>query len=150
MIIWPEAWLEANARFNLDWRKVRFDPANAGKVDAERGIYAFAVSIDAPNLPPHGCIVYVGITGDKQPRTLRQRYSDYIRELRRGKSKRPLIDDMMRLWGGHLDFWFSPVPSAAVNLKDLEAHLNSAIVTPLVQNDFLPQDRPLITKLRSK
>jgi hypothetical protein len=134
--------------YSLAWQRLRFTDANKAKIPTDRGIYAFMVAVETPLIPSHGYIVYVGITGARAPRSLQERYNDYLRERRLG-SKRPRIQTMFELWGDHLDFWFAPCPDPALDLEKLERELNTLIIPPFVEKDFEPWARPLIKILRT-
>src|ERR1041385_8587129 len=82
----------------LNWQKVKFTQANRGSIPKNRGIYAFVVERNGFQLPPHGYVMYVGITG-KTPtsvRTLRSRYGEYLQEKR--VNKRAGVHYMLNNW----------------------------------------------------
>ena len=147
-VVWPEALRTPMPQYTLSWEKLRFTEANHATVSDKRGIYAFVVSVETALIPSHGYIVYVGITGARAPRSLKQRYGDYLRERRLG-SKRPRIRTMFELWGEHLDFWFAPCPDVTLDLEALERELNTLIIPPFVEKDFEPWARPLVKILRT-
>lgn len=147
-VVWPETWTRNPAQYSLAWQKVRFSDTNRDVIPQSRGIYCFAVSIENAFIPVHGYIAYVGITGDKKERTLRDRYGDYLRDRRVG-SKRPKLREMFNLWGEHLDFWYCPFPDRAVDLGALERELNTILLPPFVENDFEAWAKPDIKLLRA-
>lgn len=135
-------------QYPLNWQKLRFNENNKASISNERGIYAFVVSIANTLIPQHGYIVYIGITGARNPRSLKARYADYLRERRLG-SKRPRIRTMFSLWGDHLDFWFAPCPDTDLDLEVLERELNTLIIPPFVEKDFEDWARGDIKILRT-
>ena len=147
-VVYPFAWVQGSQKHQLTWQSVRFTEANRNSISPSRGIYAFVVRIDAASLPHHSYVVYIGITGDKRDRTLRDRYGDYLRDRRLG-SKRPRLKEMFELWGDHLDFWYCPLPDRSVDLSELEKDLCTAILPPLVEDDFHQEFKASIKLLRT-
>lgn len=147
----PQSWTSFAPTPPLDWRSVRFMPGSVNQVPEERGIYAFVIQFQDHSvlplaLPPHGYVMYGGITGHVGPsRTLRARFSDYLREQKRGK--RVLISRMLTNWADHLFFHYSVV-GAQVELDKLEHALNDAMMPPAVSNDFSAEVRPLAKALQ--
>ena len=79
----PTRWRTSRVTIPLAWTSVKFEAANRQQVPAIRGVYAFIVQHVNGHFPPHGYIMYIGITGDVgQTRTLHDRYYDYLREKR--------------------------------------------------------------------
>ena len=148
VVVWPEAWKKVPPGYQFQWQKIRFNAANKTAVPRDRGIYAFAVSVENGFIPSHGYIVYIGITGARKPRSLQMRYDDYLRDQRLG-SKRPRIKQMFDLWEGHLDFWFAPCPDHSLDLEALEREINTMIIPPFVEKDFEPWARAQIKLLRT-
>jgi len=152
VILSPAHWSGFAPPAPLDWRFVRFNAANQPQIPEERGIYAFVVQFQDHSalplrLPPHGYIMYAGITGHVGPeRTLRMRYGDYLRDQRR--AKRLSIYSMLNKWSEHLFFHYSIVPQAAA-LDQLETALNDAVIPPYVTNDFSAEIRALVRVLRA-
>lgn len=147
-MVWPQSWSKVPEGYQFEWTKIRFTDENKASVSPERGIYAFAASVENWFVPPHGYILYIGITGARKPRGLQVRYDDYLRERRRG-SKRPRIRQMFKLWGDHLDFWFAPCPDTSIDLEALEKEMNTMVIPPFVEMDFEDWARPMVKLLRT-
>lgn len=130
-----EAWREFRAAFPLTWTKVRFEDANHAHIPQERGIYAFTLALEPSDLPGHGYILYVGITGDDSRGTLQSRYSQYLGHLRR-QDGRPKVYYMLERWRGDLFFSFIPIPDRSLSLAKLESALLSAVKPPVNQRDL--------------
>jgi hypothetical protein len=125
-----DQWKTFSSKHPLQWQKIRFETANAPQIPDQRGIYAFTLELLPTQLPAHGYIMYVGITGDKSPASnLRTRYSQYLRELRYSKG-RPKVRYILRKWGTDLFFNFVPIPARTVNLRRLETAMLNAIWPP--------------------
>src|SRR3982074_2233001 len=75
-------WRKFRSKYKLDWKKIRFMESNQSQVPEERGIYAFTLELSPTKLPPHGYILYVGITGNKSGSNLNIRYRQYVGHLR--------------------------------------------------------------------
>jgi hypothetical protein len=143
----PIRWRRSKVGFALSWKEVKFDPANATAVPERSGIYAFVVRHANNHFPPHGYIMYIGITGDVGPtRTLRVRYRDYLREKKR--DKRPRVSYMLNKYQDDLYFCYVALDRSKVDLGQLELHLNDCILPPVVVKDFTAEVRALVGALR--
>ena len=100
VFLWADAWRKVKTEYALQWNKVEFGKASVNKVPEVRGIYAFSISIKNSVMPSHGVIVYFGETS----RTLRMRYTEYIRDSRHG-AKRTKLKNLFDLWVSDLDFF---------------------------------------------
>jgi hypothetical protein len=152
VVLMPDQWHTFAPDPPLQWHFVRFHAAGAEHIPQQPGIYAFVVQFqDHANgplpLPPHGYVMYAGITGFVGPnRTLRDRFSDYLREKRR--AKRVPIWSMLNKWSDDLFFHYSVVDDPA-RLGEIEIALNDAIIPPYVSNDFSAEVRALVRTLRA-
>ncbi|MGD9537120.1 MAG: hypothetical protein AB7P52_05125 [Alphaproteobacteria bacterium] len=130
----PERWDGSRVDTDLDWQVLKFEPGNRDHVPEERGVYAFVVKRENGHFPPHGYIMYIGITGHQAAqRTLRKRFGDYLRE--KNKNKRPRVHFMLNRYESDLYFFFVPIDEN-VDLAKLEIDLNDAIVPPVGRKDF--------------
>lgn len=129
----PQQLIEFSCKVQLEWKVVRFAPANANAVPNGRGIYAFVVEEPDKGLPPHGYIMYIGKAGDGQ-NSLRKRFRDYLQYQKR--PKRPRIYRLLNQWGNVLSFYFAEIDEATVQLTEVEAALNDALLPPFCKNDF--------------
>ena len=151
VILMPEKWRSFVPAEPLAWTKVKFTTENKAGVPAQRGIYAFVVQFQDNDalptpLPPHGYIMYAGITGAAANRTLNDRYGDYLRDQRR--AKRMQIWTMLNRWKEDIYFHFAPV-GPKFDLAAAETALNDAIIPPYVTNDFSAEVRALVRVLKT-
>ena len=114
----------------MPWKKAR-----TSDVPAVRGIYAFTLQFENPLLPKHGYVLYVGIVGDKNERTLRVRFRDYFSEFKKD-SGRPKVRHMLKKWRGQLTFQCAVVPDRRFSLKKLERQLCDSIVPYINKQDL--------------
>lgn len=124
----------------LTWQQIRFMAHNAASVTEGPGVYAFVIQHAAEGLPAHGYVAYIGQTGAKKKnRTLRDRFKDYFGEKKR--PKRPRVYELLNKWESCLYFHFAAIDSGAVDLLDIEARLNDAMMPPYSQKDFSAEIR---------
>ena len=133
----------------LRWNSIRY--ANDSDLhlvpDNKRGIYAFSISWPTASTPEHGYLLYIGLAGrdprnpERSPRSLRERYSDYLKESY--VKSRPTIRRMIAYWSAVLQFSFAPVDDniSYNDLKRLERHLNDTFVPPFSQADYSTEVR---------
>ena len=143
----PTRWRRSKVTFPLVWNEVKFEAANANSIPEQSGVYAFVVRHENNHFPPHGYVMYIGITGDVGPtRTLRVRYRDYLNEKKR--DKRPRVNYMLNKYENDLYFCFVPLDRNVVDLGKLELDLNDCILPPVVVKDFTAEIRALVGALR--
>jgi hypothetical protein len=130
----PKLLLGFSTGVALDWKKVKFISANQSLVPRRRGIYAFVVERNGSSLPPHGYVMYVGISGDRSGYDLRKRYGDYLRYKR--NLTRPVVHYMLNNWGPCLFFHYAVVSDKRVSLSRLEKSVSDALVPPFSTSDF--------------
>jgi hypothetical protein len=135
-----KSWKKFKTRFRLDWQKARFEQANLAVIPKERGIYAFTIELASAKLPPHGYILYVGITGDDSDANLYKRYSQYLLNLK-NEDGRPAVVYMMKNWSGDLFFNFVPLPNKSVNLEKIESAFINSVMPPINKRDFSAEIR---------
>jgi|TARA_R100000455_G_C6269889_1_gene125583 hypothetical protein len=129
-----QSWRKFNTRYKLKWEKMQFLPTNQKHIPKERGVYAFSVALASSNLPDHGYIMYVGITGLTEKSGLFSRFGQYIREAR--GSGRPRVVYMLQNWSGTLVFNFARVTDKRVSLQKLESALLDSLRPPINILDF--------------
>ncbi len=129
------SWKRFKTKFKLVWDKTRFDVAGRAKVPQERGIYAFTVELVPTKLPPHGYILYVGITGDDSNANLQKRYNQYLRNLQ-NEDGRPAVYYMMKNFKNHLFFNFVALPDKAVDLGKMETAFINSVMPPVNKRDL--------------
>jgi hypothetical protein len=123
----------------LSWKKVRFSSRNKALIPKERGIYAFILEHNEATLPPHGYVMYIGISGDKSQHTIRDRFGNYLREKK--INKRPSITYMLNNWEKCLFFHYAVVTDKRISLSKLEKNMSDAFVPPFSTNDFSAEIR---------
>ena len=127
------------------WNSIRFGKNEIQDVpDDQRGLYAFIIGDQRPFLPPHGYIVYIGISGRDSDRSLRERYEDYFKQSE--LERRPAVKRMIVTWHRILRFHFAPVadnvPSA--DLKAMEKRLITAFLPPCCKDDIEAETRAMM------
>lgn len=134
-IVSPSEFHRADVVPRLAWKSVKFGAAAKGSIPEEPGLYAFVVRIPFDGLPPHGWVMYIGQTGDgTSSATLRSRFGQYLRDKR--VCKRAMVFLMLNLWDGHLEFFFTPLPSRKAELEALETQLLGAFRPPFTDRTY--------------
>lgn len=128
-------WRKFKSRYNLMWEKVKFAPSNRSAIPKERGIYAFVLELSPTKLPPHGYILYVGITGDDSNSNLYKRYGQYLLA-HRNQDGRPAVYYMMDNWSEELFFHFVPLPNINIDLAKMERAFINAVLPPVNKRDI--------------
>jgi hypothetical protein len=129
-----KSWRSFRTTHALKWQKTRFKKPNPA-IPKVRGLYAFTLELFPTILPPHGYILYVGITGDKAARTLRERYNEYFVEARSANA-RPKVQYMLVKWQRDLFFNYVELPDPSIDLKELESAFINAVRPPVNERDF--------------
>ncbi len=128
-------WRIFKSKRRLDWEKVRFNESHHASVPKVRGIYVFTVELAPSDLPIHGYIMYVGITGHDSKANLYKRYSQYLRQLK-NQDGRPAVYYMLDNWCDDLFFNYVAIPDKAVDLSELEKSIINAIIPPVNKRDL--------------
>lgn len=128
--LWPKLWKDRFQRAQpvFSWQMYPFSPRSRGQIPESSGIYTFVVN---PNVAQHCCsyLMYVGVTVDQ---TLRDRFSQYLRE-KDNPSGRPRIVWLLNHYDErHLFFCCSTFRDRG-NLKRIEQKLIQAFVPPYNQ-----------------
>lgn len=133
-ILSPLRWRQFTTKAQLNWQSVKYKKTQKTQVSTKRGIYAFVVQHPVVAFPANGYIMYIGITGLKEGRTLRIRFGEYfqVSKLR----KRPHIEYMLKNWRTAMYFYFAEVTDRRLSLAKLEKEMNDAIIPPYSKNDF--------------
>ena len=114
----PDRWDSSRVQIDLDWQELKFESANRNQVPEERGIYAFVVKRKNLHFPPHGYIMYIGITGHQAAqRNLRKRFKEYLKE--QNKNKRPRVHFMLNKYENDLYFLYVPI-TKEIDLAQLD------------------------------
>ncbi len=133
--LFPEFWADVKKDIDVNpsnWKFVEFEKSNLHKVSSEKGIYAFVLHPKYPSLFQTGYLFYVG----KTSRPLQTRFLEYFTE-RDGNGKyRSLVREFLRLYKGHLFFYFLELNTK--NEVDLYEKLLLNTFVPYVNTD-IPQ-----------
>lgn len=116
----PPTWEDGSnhVSLNLKWKNYKFTKANKSRVPDNKGIYCFVVKPRVPNVFNSHYLFYVG----KTTRTLKKRYSEYLRD-KEGKGKpRHKVFEMLKLYDNYLYFYCTEINSD-VNITDTENKL---------------------------
>lgn len=132
-ILSPDQWRTLDIP-NLEWKNVKFNLDNKELIPKERGVYTFVIKHDNALFPGHGYIAYIGLTGDRNERTLRIRYSDYLRDQKR--PKRVNIYELLNKWKDDIYFSYAVIPDKQISLSDIETKLLDSLVPPFNKKDF--------------
>jgi hypothetical protein len=130
----PVGWSKFQTQATLDWWYVPFESSYRTAVPTTRGVYAFVVEYTTAQFPPHGYLMYIGISGNSNQRTLRLRYSDYLRGVT--KEKRERVKWMLNKFQGCLFFYFAEVSDRRIDLAKLETDLLNVTHPPCNKADF--------------
>ncbi len=138
----PSRWRSTKIATSLTWTEVPFAKKNQASIPELPGIYAFIIRHCESCFPPHGFIMYIGITGSQShKRSLRVRYGDYLNE--KTRNKRPRVHYMLNKYESDLYFGYVATPGTDVDLSSLEIQLNDAIIPPVGRKDFSAEFKAL-------
>jgi hypothetical protein len=130
-----ESWRKFTCATPLHWQRIKFWPNAKDDVPEQRGLYVFTIEAEGNQLPQHGYILYVGITGNTSAANLRGRYAQYVRHLL-NEDGRPRVFEMLFRWRDDLFFNFVPIADVAVDLAEIERSFLSAVRPPVNIADF--------------
>ena len=145
-VLSPRQWGTFACSIALAWQRVKFDRLNVTAVPKATGIYAFAVENPGLQLPPHGYVMYIGITRNDGGGSLRKRYKQYLNERR--VLKRPKIHYLLNKWSQQLYFYYAVVTDPTFNIRGLEQQLCDAMIPPCNINDFSAMIRRQVRAFR--
>jgi hypothetical protein len=131
-----KTWKKFKTNVKLQWHRAEFKRDNHSDIPRERGIYVFLIEQHALKLPPHGYILYVGITGDAESESdLHRRFGEYLRHQEHGTG-RPAVVYMLENWAGHLSFYFCPIRNRRTSLSRIERSFINAVMPPVNKRDM--------------
>jgi hypothetical protein len=129
-------WRKFKTTYNLQWQQQPFNELSQANIPEQRGIYAFTLEAKGLELPTHGYILYMGITGNTSPdRHLKKRFGEYLANLKTMKG-RAAVCYMLEKWDGELQFNFVPLPSPGIDLKQIEDAFLQAVIPPVNKSDL--------------
>lgn len=119
----PARWAAFEGRADLDWIRVPFENGAIDRVPRSKGFYCFFVGPPAGALPPVGYPMYLGRTW----RTLRQRFSEYLRE-QHDPAGRQHVRKFLNVFEGELTFVCTGFNGTYKELVDTERALLDAVM----------------------
>jgi hypothetical protein len=128
----PGSWKDPNNQvsINLTWKSLKFVKTNLQKVPEQKGIYCFISKPKTSNFFETRYLFYIG----KTTRTLKTRYSEYLRDLE-GKGKpRPRVFEMLKLYDGYLYFYYTEIANNN-DIGDVEDKLINTFI-PHINTDI--------------
>ncbi len=141
-IMYPAFFARQNDLPTLVWKKLKFEEGFRKHVPKKKGVYAFALDIGLPNLPPTSYILYVGLAGNTNSNnTLFRRSYDYIRTEK--INDRPRIGEMLRQWKGHLSYYYATVEDDT-STGPIEETLLDILIPPYNRGDFSAEMKTLL------
>lgn len=117
----------------LNWKIVRFSQTDLNNVpDDVQGVYTFVLK---PGVADHPACAYLLYVGKTERQGFRQRYKQYLRDLKAGsESRRPHVTEMLEKWHEFLWFCYAPVGKHDI-IDAIEKALLSAYLPP-TNKDF--------------
>ena len=131
--LYPEFWEDPKKAFTVPtkgWKHVKFSKTNKLSVSNKKGIYAFVVIPGYPSLFETKYLFYVGKTN----RPLRTRFGEYFTERDGAGKYRYFVREMLKLYDGHVEFYFLELPSTKKVDRNEEKLLNTFV--PFVNTDI--------------
>ena len=127
------------------WNSIGFGKDEIQEVpDDQRGLYAFVIADHRTFLPPHGYIMYIGISGRNSDRSLRARYQDYFKQSE--IQRRPCVSRMIATWHPILRFHFAPVDNNVTSpeLEAMEQRLITAFLPPCSKGEVKADTKAMV------
>jgi hypothetical protein len=125
VLLWPKMWQRWKPAVTLRWRGRPFASSSKDSIPDKPGVYAFVIQPGIPPGVPHSILMYVGMS----ERPLRQRFSEYLREMD-DPTGRPAINTMLQMYQGYLHFYCASV-AKPYKPKDIEDHLIETLAPPM-------------------
>ncbi|MGL4206359.1 MAG: hypothetical protein ACRCRW_09630 [Aeromonadaceae bacterium] len=140
--LYPPFFLRYQDLPELTWSKVSFTPESRAELPRRKGVYAFAVELSFGCVPPITHILYIGKAGDiNTNNTIYERYYDYIRTKR--VNDRPSICQMLRMWDGHLTYYYAVVEDH-ISTGEIEKTLLDILIPPYNRGDYSAEIKSLL------
>jgi len=130
-LLYPDYWKDPANNINqgLSWKKYKFNKSNLTKIPNSKGIYCFVTIPKMSNFLDTRYLFYVG----KTSRTLKIRFSEYLRDLE-GKGKpRSKIYEMLNLYNNYLHFFYAEIQLDS-DIDEIEEKLINTFV-PHINTD---------------
>lgn len=124
-LLFPEFWEDEqnHIQIDLDWNQVKFTDENIEVIPENQGLYCFVMKPNIPNFFESRYLFYIGET----QRTLKVRYSEYLRD-QKGKGKpRPKVFEMLNLYKDYLYFYYARLDDSDLIRINEEKLLNTFV-----------------------
>jgi excinuclease UvrABC nuclease subunit len=140
-LLHPDFWIDNSnqIKLTLSWKKIKFIARNLTKIPKQKGVYAFVLQPKYNNFPTMNYLFYVGKTN----RTLKIRFSEYLKEKDGIGKPRKKIHKMLNRYDNYLYFYFAPIINKTdVNeseerlLNTFVPHVNTAIPKAKIKNEL--------------
>lgn len=126
----PQEWEAFNLPDAFDWEIHPFQQEQVEHIPSEPGIYSFVIQPRIAGYPACSYLMYIG----KTRRTLRVRFSEYLRE-QRNPAGRSNILRLLHKYRGYLHFCSTVIPETE-RIHEIEDALITSFVPPC--NEQLP------------
>lgn len=140
-LLYPPHWEDIGNHFPipLTWNSCEFNEINQTIIPNQSGIYCFVVNPGIPNFFQTTYLFYAGKTN----RTLFTRFGEYLND-EKGKGKpRPKVFEMLKMYKGHLHFYFAEIPlKANVDICEEKLlnmfipHVNTSIPVAIIKPEL--------------
>lgn len=129
-LLYPTYWNDTANHITVPissgWSSCKFEHANHSSIPDKRGIYCFVVKPQIPNFFETVYLFYIGKTN----RTLKQRFSEYLRN-QDGKDKpRTKIFEMLKLYSENVFFFYIPLETTE-QVDECEKRLLNTFAPPI-------------------
>jgi hypothetical protein len=126
-ILYPKHWQAFNDPNSFNWKRVRFDESELGKVPCnKRGVYTFVAEPDVASHPACHYLLYVGKV---ETSDFRVRFRSYLCEPTKRKPREHVLY-MIDRWKPFLWFYYSVLPHGIV-AGSVEDNLLTALLPPV-------------------
>lgn len=141
-VMYPPFFEKAKELPNLEWKKLVFPDQAKKNVPDVRGVYAFAIDVQNPLVPPTSYITYIGLGGKKgNGSTLKKRFTTYIRNMK--TPDRVRIAEMLDRWKSNLTYYYAVVDDND-DTEAIEETLLSILIPPYNRGDFSAELKSLL------
>lgn len=132
----PLQWYRINDLPNYNWTTKSFKEENIKLIPSLPGIYSFMINPQKTNHPQR----FLGYIG-KTTRSLRTRFSEYLKEMYNPKG-RPKLIWFLNQWEGYIEFCYIDFEKST-KINEIENRLNDAFLPPF-NSDFTAEINNII------
>ncbi|MBV2195055.1 MAG: hypothetical protein KUL78_00925 [Flavobacterium sp.] len=135
-LLYPDFWEDNNNRIDLlmNWQQIQFTTENIAHVPESHGLYCFVVKPSIPNFFETNYLFYIGET----QRTLKVRYSEYLRDQKGLGKPRPKVFEMLNLYKDYIHFYYAVIEDNNL-IEGIESKLLNTFVPAI--NTKIPNAR---------